>query len=166
MIERRAPWVLVALGLAQMVGAVLGVAPLQGVAAATGASVHPKVFTTVDGFEGFSTRFFVEYVDTEGEPRSLEVTPEVYARVEGAYNRRNAYGAVVAAGPVLTRRPVTAPMVEAVARHGLCGEAPLLRELGIDPATVASPVAIRYVPRPGVEVPHGVPLRIEVACRS
>ena len=161
---RWAPPLLVALGLAQMVGATLGLPLLQGVAAATAASPAPRVFTTVDGFEGFSTRFFVEYVDVGGDARSFEITPARYARVAGPYNRRNAYGAVVAAGPVLSRRPLTAPMVDAVSRHALCGEAPLLRELGVDPATVASPVSIRYVPRRGYAPPDDVPLRLTIEC--
>ena len=36
--------------------------------------------------------------------------------------------------------------------YGLCGEAPLLRELGIDPRTVASPVRVRYVPLEGTDL--------------
>ena len=162
--KRWLPHAIVALGLAQMAGAIRGLPVLQGLAAATAASPAPRVFTTVDGFEGFSTRFFVEYVDVDGARRSIEITPERYARVAGPYNRRNAYGAVVAAGPVLSKRPVTAPMVDSVARHALCGAAPLLRELGVDPAQVGSPIVLRYVPRPGAPPPEGVPLRLTVDC--
>ena len=161
MIARWAPRLLIVLGLAQMAGAISGLTPLVGVAAATAASPAPRVFTTVDGFEAFSTRFFVEYRGEGGAPVSIELTPERYARLEGAYNRRNAYGAVSAAGPVLSRRAVTRPMVEAVAQHAVCGEAPLLRELGLEPG-LGSPITIRYLPR--APAPPGVPLELVVEC--
>ena len=66
----------------------------------------------------------------------LALTPEVYARLRGPYNRRNVYGAVLAYGPVLATDAAAAAAVRAVARYALCGDAPLLRELGIDPADV------------------------------
>ena len=161
-IERWGPIAVVALGLAQMLGAAMNVPVLQGLAAATAASPHPRVFTTIDGYEGFSTRFFVEYEDTGGEARSLELSPAVYARVEGAFNPRNAYGAAVAGGPALKGRPLLWPMVDAVARHGLCGDAPLLRELGVDPSRVASPITLRYAPR--ADTPPHVPRTLTVEC--
>ena len=88
------------------------------------------------GLETYSTRFFLEWTDAQGQAHSLELTPEVYARLRGPYNRRNVYGAVLAYGPVLPAR---------AARSGDAlrarGDAPLLRELGIDPADVADPCA-------------------------
>jgi len=50
---------------------------------------------------------------------------------------------------------------DSVLRHGVCGEAPLLRELGIDPLTVKSDLRIRYRTR------AGAPQRadVEVSCR-
>ncbi|HJL19614.1 MAG TPA: hypothetical protein RMH99_28380 [Sandaracinaceae bacterium LLY-WYZ-13_1] len=163
-LRRWAPALVVALGLAQMVGATLDLPIVRGLAAATAASPAPKVFTTLDGFEAFSTRFFITYVDVDGRRRSLALTPARYARIAGPYNRRNAYGAVVAGGPVLSRRPLTRPMVEAVSRYALCGDAPLLRELGVDPARVASPVTLRYEPRAGAAPPPEIPLALTVEC--
>jgi hypothetical protein len=143
---------LLVLGLAQMAGDVLGIPVLKGLAAATAASPAPRVFSTWRGWEGFSARFFIEWEDRSGVVRDLELTPEVYARLRGPYNRRNAFGAVLAAGPVLAADPRLRPLFEPVARHALCGSAPVLRELGIDPSLSSGPVVVRYLPRDGGNV--------------
>ena len=38
-------------------------------------------------------------------------------------------------------------MYDAVVRYALCGPAPLLREMGIDPANLSEPAVICLVPR-------------------
>jgi hypothetical protein len=123
--------VLALIGFAQMAGDLLHMSALKGTAAATGASPAPKVFSAVKGLETFSTRFFIEWIDATGALHSVEITPERYALLRGPYNRRNVYGAVLAYGPVLKSDPRTRPMFDAVSTYALCGEAPLLRELGI-----------------------------------
>jgi hypothetical protein len=159
---RAATIFLLVLGLAQMTGDVLGLPSLRGLAAATAASPAPKVFSSVQGLETFSTRFTVEWIDAAGTLHEKAVTPPVYARLRGPYNRRNVYGAVVAYGPVLAANPATRPMLDAIARHALCGEAPLLRELGIDPASVRGRPRLLLAPRPGT-APE-LPLVLEAPC--
>ena len=154
---------LVVLGLAQMAGDVLHVPALKGIAAATAASPAPKVFSAVRGLETYSTRFSLEWEDLAGARLALTLTPEVNARLRGPYNRRNVFGAVLAYGPVLATNPATRPMFESVARYALCGDAPILRELGVDPSTVAGRVRVRLDPRDGGE-PPGLPLTIEAPC--
>ena len=161
--KKFAPAVLLLLGLAQMAGDLIGLAALKGIAAATGASPAPKVFSAVKGLETYSTRFFIEWQDMPGAWHSVKVTPEMYARLRGPYNRRNVYGAVLAYGPVLSTDRSVRPMFEAVARYALCGGAPLLRELGIDPALVHGHVRLRLEPRPGVDL-DGLPLTLEPPC--
>lgn len=134
---------LVVLGLAQMTGEVLHAKPLQWIAAATGASPAPKVFTAFGDYEPYSARFFID---------GTEITPERYARVRGPYNRRNVYGAVLAGGPVVP--PV---LRDPVMRYALCGDAPLLRELGIDDARGRHAIVIEPL--------HGPPMRFEPRCR-
>lgn len=136
---------LVILGLAQMTGDVLRVPAVKGVAAATGASPAPKVFSAVQGLETYSTRFFLDL----GHER-VELTPELYSRIRGPYNRRNVFGAALAYGPVLPpslRDPVT--------KYALCGDAPLLREMKLratqTPAVVVEPLS-------------GHPMRFGAAC--
>jgi hypothetical protein len=130
---------LVILGVAQMLGDLTGVLPLKAIAAATGASPAPKVFSAVQGLETYSTRFFLEADD-----RRVELTPEVYSRIRGPYNRRNVYGAALAYAPVLPHE-----LRDPVMRHALCGDAPLLRELGI---ASARRVAVTLEPLPGTSL--------------
>jgi hypothetical protein len=159
---------LVALGLLQMSGDLLeqcARAPvdqlgrlLKGLAAGTAASPAPKVFSSVRGLETYSTRFYVEHTDRAGAAHSLHVTPEVYARLHGPYNRRNVYGAALAYGPVLP-----ASLRDPVMRYALCGDAPLLRELGIDPNQVQGRARIRYEPLPGTDL-GDLPTVLEAPC--
>ena len=122
------------LGLAQMAGDLTGFLPLKGVAAATHASPAPKVFSAVQGLETYSTRFYLEWPD-----RRVELTPDVYSKIRGPYNRRNVFGAALAYAPVL---PVS--LRDPVTRYALCGDARLLRELGLHgrgaPAIVLEPL--------------------------
>ena len=156
--------VLVALGLLQMaaaIGAELGEwanlawlarggAGLRAIAAASALSPAPKVFTAVDGLETFSSRYFLEWDEPTG-PRSVELTPALYHRLDGPYARRNAYGAALAYGPLLASREATRALLESVLRAALGGEAPLLRELGLDATRRTGPVRVRY------EFPTGAP---------
>jgi hypothetical protein len=137
---------LVLLGLAQMTGDLLGWNALRGLMSATTASPAPKVFSAVDGFETYSTRFFVEWTDPTGTTRSLELTPEIYARVGGPYNRRNAYGAILAYGPILSTNPATSALFESVARFALCGRSPLLAELGVEVGSTGRSARVRLEP--------------------
>jgi hypothetical protein len=155
----------VALGLLQMIGDLLeryvsepvGQA-LKGIAAATTASPAPKVFSSVKGLETYSTHFSLEWTDRTGVEHTLRITPEIYALLRGPYNRRNVYGAALAYGPVLPEG-----LREPVMRYALCGDAPLLRELGIDPGDIAGPVRVRYEPLPGTEL-GDLPSLLEAPC--
>jgi hypothetical protein len=137
--------------------------PLKGVGAASTASPAPKVFSTVRGLETFSTRFHLEWTDRSGHDHDLLLTPEIYRQICGPYNRRNVYGAVLAYGPVLATDTRTRPLFRSVARAALCGDAPLLRELGIDPDDIAGAVRVRYEPRPGADT-GDLPLVLEAPC--
>jgi hypothetical protein len=158
-----APVLLLCVGLAQMAGDVLHLPVLKAVAAATGASPAPKVFSAVRGLETYSTGFDLEWEDRRGSHQVLRLTPEVNARLRGPYNRRNVFGAVLAYGPVLVSEARTRPMFDSVARYALCGDAPILRELGLDPLTVSGRVRVRLAPRPGSEL-SDLPLTFEAPC--
>ncbi len=162
---RWAAGALVLLGLLQMTGDLLErfVLPragraLKGIGAATAASPAPKVFSAVRGLETYSTRFLLEWTDAGGTQHHLPLTPELYGRVRGPYNRRNVYGAALAYGPVLP-----AELRDPVMRYALTGDAPLLRELGIDPAAVRGPVRVRYEPLPGTDL-GDLPRVLEARC--
>jgi hypothetical protein len=142
---------LLVLGLAQMAGDVLHIPALKGVAAATGASPAPKVFSAVQGLETYSTRFFLDLGDAR-----VELTPEIYSRMRGPYNRRNVYGAALAYAPVLPPS-----LRDPVMRHALCGDAPLLREFGI--MRPARTPAIELEPLPGTSI-GTLKTRFEAPC--
>jgi hypothetical protein len=143
---------LLVVGLAQMTADLIGASSIKALAAATMLSPCPKVFTAHKGLETYSTRFFVEYADMNDQAHSVEVTAELYGRVKGPYNRRNVFGGILSYGPVLVSDPVAKPMFETASRYAVAGNAPLLRELGIDPDTIKGPVRIRYVPYPGADM--------------
>ena len=161
---RKSAILLLILGLLQMAGDLLRVPAIKGLAAATAASPAPKVFYAVQGLETYSTRFFVEWTDKTGRPHSVEITPERAKGMRGPYNRRNVYGAVLAYGPIMQSDISLRPMFDSVSRYALCGDAPLLRELGIDSADLKSAPRIRLVRRSGTE-PSDLPLLFEAHCQ-
>ena len=154
---------LLILGLAQMTGDLFGLPNLKGLAAATTASPAPKVFSAVDGFETYSTNFFVEWRDLDGELHTLQLDSETYARLRGPYNRRNAYGAVVAYGPVLGSNPSTQDLFFALAKYALCNEAPLLREFGIEAVQEGS---LRVWLEPREDTRTDLPLKLRMDCNE
>ena len=163
---------LLCVGLLQMVGELLRLLPVggigdavKGIGAATAASPAPKVFSAVRGLETYSTRFFLEWTDLEGAQHSLEVTSEIYTLLQGPYNRRNVYGAAMAYGPVLAIDERTKPMFDAVMKYAMCGDAPLLREFGLDPATIDGNVRVRFEPLPGTEMDKELPRLLEASCQ-
>lgn len=114
---------LLVVALSQMVGDALGIRWLRGVGAATVASPLPKVFSDVAGLETFASSFELE-VTTTGGTVTREITPELYGKLEGPYNRRNVYGAALAYAP---RLPVE--LWERVYCYGFAPGGPLREEL-------------------------------------
>lgn len=155
--------VLLIIGSLQMAGDLLQLPALKGLGAATAIAPAPKVFTAVRGMEPYSTRFYLNWTDPRGVAHELLLTPEIYERVAGPYNRRNVYGAALAGGPVLATDERLAPMFRGVTNYALCGRAPLLRELGIDPAEVSS-LCVRYAPALAMTL-GGLPSVLEVKCQ-
>lgn len=143
---RNAAILLVFIGTMQMSGDLLANLPLKAIGAATGASPAPKVFTEQNGIETFTARFWIDWTRKDGTRGSTQITPHTYSGLRGPYNRRNPFGAALAGGPWLSESEMTAPMFRSVTRHALCGEAPLLHELGLDPEQLAS-VSLRVDPR-------------------
>jgi hypothetical protein len=134
---------LLALGLLQMGGDLFQLPLLKKLGAASAASPAPKVFCAKEGYEAYATRFTLEWVDPWGEVHSRPLSADAAGRLRGPYNRRNVYGAALAFGPLLPDS-----LREPVLTYGLRGEAPVLRELGIDPGEVCD-VWIRYESLPG-----------------
>lgn len=149
---------LVVLGSLQMVGDLAGILALKAIGAATNASPAPKVFSSVQGLETYSTRFFVEWRTATGATARVELTPETVSRLRGPYNRRNVYGAALAYAPVLPPQ-----LREPVMHAALCGDRALLRELGVNPGEVSDPVVVVLEPLPGTSLGN-LPTRIRARC--
>ena len=143
---------LVSVGFLQMVGDLTHCAALKAVGAATAASPAPKVFSSVNGLETFSSKFFLNWTDDTGQTHELALTPEIYARIAGPYNRRNVFGAALAYGPILEKNARTRNLVDSTIRYATCGDAPLVRELAGDPGAPTHDVRIRLVPRSGTQL--------------
>lgn len=133
---RKALYVLVvAAGLMQIAGYLTRNSSIKGLGAAIASSPLPIVFTEVKGVETFASEFHIEYTGADGSRKSLLVTPEMYSRLQGPYNRRNIYGAAISYGPVLPEA-----LWGSVLEYGICRKT-LIKELGI-PET-ASDITIR-----------------------
>ncbi|HEY9774315.1 MAG TPA: hypothetical protein V6C81_10990 [Planktothrix sp.] len=158
---------LVAFGSLQMIGDLTHVAALKAIGMAWGISPAPKVFTAQHGYETYSTQFFVDWQTKSGAARSLEITPALYSRVRGPYNRRNVIGAALSYGPVLySDAKMGRPMFNDVVNYSVCGSAPLLKEIGIDSSDIKlGTLKIRYVPAPGAFMDASLPREIGVTCQ-
>ena len=136
-LRNAAACVLFSIGLLQMAGEACGSRTLKGLGAATAAAPLPKVFCDVAGLEPFASTFTLVGETRGGEAFEIAITPEVYARLSGPYNRRNAYGAALSFAPRLPEG-----LWRSVARHGLREGGPLRRELGLPKDTALLRVRI------------------------
>ena len=119
-----------------MAGELLGNRTLKGLGAVTALAPCPKVFCDMDGFEPFASSFTIT---TEGTGNfSLAVTPEIYSRLKGPYNRRNVYGAAIAAAPRLPE-----PIRRSVFSYAFGPRGPLREELSLPNGTEALGITVR-----------------------
>jgi hypothetical protein len=102
------------------------------------ASPLPKVFSDVDGLETFASELTLRYQMPDGTLIETGITPELYGRLAGPYNRRNVYGAALSYAPRLPRE-----LWEPVFCYGLRPEGPLRAELGLTSEVSDISVTIR-----------------------
>ena len=124
-----APWALVGIGLLQPLGYLTGLTAVRGIGMATVASPLPLVFSHFRGVETFAADFELELLFADGRTHREPITPALYARLGGPYNRRNTYGAVISYGPAFTE-PQEKELLRAVLSYGFCRGGPLAVELG------------------------------------
>ncbi|MBX3475084.1 MAG: hypothetical protein KF754_11925 [Planctomycetes bacterium] len=131
------------LSLSQMAFGLARAEDARRAAAATAAAPYPKVFCAKDGYEAYAMNFTLIATDSRGEQTTVTLTPEVYKRIEGPYNRRNVYGAVLAFAPLL--EPA---LRDEVVDYAFRRDGGLRRELGL-PDDLRK-LVIRIEPKPGV----------------
>ncbi|PYL84890.1 MAG: hypothetical protein DMF23_04820 [Verrucomicrobia bacterium] len=115
---------LLLVGLTQMAGDILGNRVLKGLGAAPVAAPCPKVFCDIDGLEPFASSFTI--TANRQDHVSFAITPELYSRLKGPYNRRNVYGAAIAAAPRLPE-----PIRRAVLGYAFATNGPLRAGLAL-----------------------------------
>jgi len=113
---RKALYIIVVLiGLLQIIGYLTKVKPIKNLGVITTASPLPIVFTEVKGVETFASDFFLQWHSDLGTVHEVQITPALYSKLKGPYNRRNIYGAAIAYGPVLPEK-IWSPILT----YGLC----------------------------------------------
>lgn len=123
---RRVGYVLiVVVGLLQIAGYCFRMPSVRGLGQALSSAPLPIVFTEVKGVETFAADFFIGFTDSSGTYQEVAITPEMYSRLQGPYNRRNVYGAAISYGPVLPEK-----IWKSVLNYGVCNKT-LLMELGV-----------------------------------
>jgi len=126
--------VLVFIGLIQSIGFVTGQAWLKGIGVMTVSSPLPIVFTEQKGLETFANDFFLEYEDKKGKQQSIQLTSELYKKLNAPYNYRNVVGAAISYGPVLPKE-----LVDRVLEHTFQNPGKISLALGLElPLTNAS----------------------------
>lgn len=147
--------ILIVLGSLQMLVDVCQIPLLKGFGSALHASPAPKVFTTQNGFETFSSQFFIEWQDSTGS-HITEITHEHYKNFKGHYNRRNVYGALFSYAPLLASNPRTKNMFYSVFNEIAFGKYQVLQEIGLPIPRDANSISL--VVKPRLENVHKYPL--------
>jgi hypothetical protein len=119
-------YVVVIIGAIQIIGYLVGSKELTGLGKAYCSSPLPIVFTEVKGVETFAADFYLSYTSVESDERQeVKISPELYTKLEGPYNRRNVYGAAISYGPVMPEE-----LWRSVLEYGIC-RGTLSQELGL-----------------------------------
>jgi hypothetical protein len=135
---------------------------LSAVSAVTQAAPAMKVFTAQQGYETFSSKFEIEIEYLDGQNETLLLTPEIYAALEGPYNRRNVYGALIAYGPLLATNSHTRKMWQSMWERAFCDAETVLTELGIEADRGIRAASVNYLDQ--VASSDGYPDRLRVSC--
>lgn len=138
---------LMILSLLQMSGDIFNVPALKAIGASFGASPAPKVFSSIDGLETFSSEFYLTWQDKQGIWQKQKLTPELAKKFKGPYNRRNVYGAILSYGPVFSKNAILKPAYEAILSYAASEKGSFFKELGIDRDNIGSNLFIEVVPK-------------------
>ncbi|MDD9941190.1 MAG: hypothetical protein OXU20_09145 [Myxococcales bacterium] len=119
---------LIVLGALNLLGFLSGQGWLRGLAIASVASPLPFVFSQFRDYETFAADYELTAYDREGREERVAITPRLYSKLGGTYNRRNTYGAAASYGPRMTR-PAEQALVTQVLTYGLCHGGPIAQQL-------------------------------------
>jgi len=136
--------ILVAVGCIRAFANVAEMEKTSAAFAALNVSPAMKVFTAHNGYETFSPKFEIEFVSDKVRT-FVQLTPELYRKLGGPYNRRNVYGAAISYGPVLVSQENTWPLFESVAKYSFCSPASLITELDLDVPQPIESIVLHYI---------------------
>lgn len=115
---------LVCLGLLQSFGHVTGLKLFKQLGQVSVASPLPIVFTQKKDFlETFALEYTLMYVTDSNQTKSIQITPELYAKIDKPYNYRNVLGAVIAYGPMLSKELVSSVLNYAFIKPAVMSQA-------------------------------------------
>ena len=150
------------LAVIKVLADVLGFESLSAAASVTNAAPAMKVFTAHKGYETYSSTFQITSSHVDGQIASTELNPENYAGLQGPYNRRTVYGALIAYGPILFSNPKTKKMWNVMSFRSFCGETNVLSELGFTNQSGIKNVIIDYVGQ--VKSEDKYPNQLRISC--
>ena len=154
---------LVTIGSVRTIADIAGMQKISAVFAALNISPAMKVFTAHKGYETFSPVFVLEFKNYKSESKSITLTPELYRKLRGPYNRRNVYGAAISYGPVLVSNPKTETLFTSVAQYSFCNPGSLISELELNVPQPIEFVTIHYL-RDSKNENTSYPSKLEVQC--
>lgn len=136
------PFALTLIASSRMLSDIVGSTTLHGIGLASGIAPYPKVFTSTNGYEAFSSRFILSATTPDEGPWQSELTASNPHRLQGPYQRRNVYGAALCFSPCLPE-----PLRSTVLSNALAPSSPIRHELAIPPQ--AHHLQLRIIPEPG-----------------
>lgn len=115
---------IILIGFLQITGYLSGIKIIKNLGVITSASPLPIVFTEVKGVETFASDFYIQWSDNN-KVEKVKITPSIYSKLKGPYNRRNIFGAAIAYGPILPKS-----IWQPILNYGICNDI-LQKELEI-----------------------------------
>jgi hypothetical protein len=127
---------LVAIGFFQIIGFLTKQDWLKGIGILSTASPLPIVFTQVKEVETFAQDFFIQYTDETESTKQIQITPELYSKLDVPYNYRNVIGAAVSYGPILPE-----PIWQSVLRYAIVEPGKLAKAIDL-PSPLNNPTIV------------------------
>lgn len=153
--------ILIFFATVKVIANIAGWKDVSSLATMTNLAPAMKVFTAHEGYETYSGKFIIEAVYKDGSSEKQQITSKQYANLQGPYNRRNVYGALIAYGPILNTNPQTKPMYDAMSYYAFCQEPSILQELDFKKDMQIQRAVITY---DNQKQNRDYPNRIEVQC--
>lgn len=156
--------ILIFLATIKVIASLLGLEQVSAVASMSNLSPAMKVFTAHKGYETYSSTFHIEALYQDGLTVKKTLTPKLYSHLEGAYNRRNVYGALIAYAPLLVTNTHTKALYKQMSHRAFCKEEHILKELNFKHNNPIKTIILSYTLAPSIKQTFDYPQSIKVSC--